>query len=195
MCDMKVSLADPRVQKMLLGSVGLAMKRECKDIPQFVYSSLVSQTPVQTSALDRYACFFTANALPLLKDVPPAVDAMVAAENLLLHVSLNMWKRSGEFTVFMVMKDRPVDEAQLSKCRVPTRLDLLLKVCANFAGFRVDVKKREILAPLGQVLFVFLTNDNRMHIDAPALIVRSLRVHGFPDAKVAGRMKPPAHLQ
>ena len=204
-------LKDPLTQQLLLACAMLTRHEPVTDVPAFAYAAVNAQpssalpcedttTPLHVTvppdANDQgrawFACFFRAAARPLEN----ALDATSAAEGILRDVAVSMWGlESGNFgNFFMITGDRVIGNHAPMYGKL---LEMCTEAAAGPGGgdVLVDVAAKEIRARPGEVLFVLLTPRRRIFVDAPAIVVRVLRAHKFPDSTIASKWELGAPLE
>lgn len=203
-------LDDSLTQRVLFACAMLAIGRHSTDTPTFTYGTIMqcdseakSSSPLSLASplcalgaeaeserdRARFCCFIRASAYR--RAPADATKAKEAVNKILDDVSLKMWglskRHDGRFLdgrFFAVMNERPILP---SAPMYPQLLQACRKAAAGPSGGFAIVDGEELIrARPGEVLFVLMTRSRRTFLDAPALVLRMLHGHSFPDAAIGG---------
>ena len=165
-------LKDPLTQRILLACAMRALGLPVTDSPAFVYATCARApshgiTPPET----HYTCGFSAAA----RSDSATCDAALATERT-LDIAVSMWglpSLDGRFRVL----DCP-------RCEALPMAGTCIPACCSLPEPPHRMPTLTAAAAAGEVRFVLDTCSHRAAVDAPALAVRLLRAHGFPDARI-----------
>ena len=169
-------LEDPQTQRLLLICAMRALGLPVTDSPAFVYATCArAPSPGPSSPETLYSCTFSAAA----RSQSAARYAALAVERTLQDIAVSMWGLPGLDGRFRVLDSLRGEALPLAGTGTPmaSRLQLEPPRCLPaLAAAATD----------GEACFVLVTSSRRTAVDAPALAVRLLRAHGFPDARILG---------